>query len=83
MNLFCHVKEGDKVLINTGEFSGTISVISKVIRMKCKKRGDFFKVLVKDLPMKTVRNKKTGATKQVQRLIHSSNIELLEAKKAK
>lgn len=80
MILFCHVKEGDKILVNNGEFAGTVSIISKVVRFKCKRRGEFFKVMIQDSPKKTVRNKRTGLTKQVQKLIHSSNIELLESK---
>jgi ribosomal protein L24 len=79
MNLFCHVKKGDKVLINSGQFSGTISVVSDVVRSECKIKGEFFKIALSDLPKRTIKQKKTGVIKQVQRLVHSSNVELLKS----
>ncbi len=81
MGIFCHVKKGDKVLINSGQFSGTISTVSSVLRVKLKKDLVFFKVILNDLPKRTVKNKKTGTVKQVHRMIHSSNLDLLESSK--
>ena len=81
MSLFCHVKKGDKVLINSGKFSGTISIVSEVVRSKCKIKGEFFRVALADLPKKTIKQKKTGVMKQVQTLVHSSNLELLKSEK--
>jgi ribosomal protein L24 len=75
MSLYCHVKKGDKVLVNSGEFAGTISIVSEVIRFDCKKKGTFFKVILEDLPARSMKQKKTGVVKQVKRLIHSSNVE--------
>jgi ribosomal protein L24 len=74
---FAHVKKGDKVIVNCGEFKGMITIVSGIFRFKNGKKPDTFKVALSDLPKRSIKNKKTGVVKQVDRLVHSSNVELL------
>lgn len=81
MVLYCHVKKGDKVLIKTGKFKQTVSVVNQVVRFtNPSTKKDFFKLALNDLPKKTVKNKKTNSLNQVDVLIDSSNVEILESK---
>ncbi len=74
MTVFCHVKKGDKVIINSGKFKKTIGNITVVSRVS----ENRFVVAIDSIP-KTSRKKK-GSEDVVQKdvFIDSSNVLLLQ-----
>lgn len=75
--LYCHVKEGDTVLVAIGKYSKTISKVSEVIRIT-KKNSDEFKLVLESLPKKTLKKRGSNSTVEKNILIHASNVTKLD-----
>jgi ribosomal protein L24 len=76
MAVFCHVKKGDKVIVNSGKFKKTVGNITAVFKLDKNK----FIVSIDSIPKISKKKKKSEDIVEKDVLIDSSNVLLLKSR---